>query len=42
MAIVGAVVVLGEARRCGVRAERVDALRGNAVVLAHGWLRVRA
>jgi len=38
MAIVGAAVVLGEAIRGGVRAEPVDALRGNAVVMAHGRL----
>ena len=42
MVIVGAAVVLGEAIRRAVRAEPVDALRGNAVVMAHGWLMVRA
>ncbi len=41
MAIVGAVVVLGEAMRCGVRAEPVDAQRGNALVMAHGRLMLR-
>ena len=38
MAIVEAAVVLGEAMLWVALAERVDALRGNAVVMAHGRL----